>query len=60
MSRPTWCCSILPFAGLFDFVALPPLYLLIISGIVGLYVLATELTKRWFFRRYLRWTTRQI
>ncbi len=39
-----------PFAGLFDFVALPPLYLLIIFGIVGLYVLAAEWAKRRFFR----------
>lgn len=41
-----------PLAGLLDFTPLPPKYLLGLAGIVALYVLAAELTKRWFYRRF--------
>jgi Mg2+-importing ATPase len=40
-----------PLARLLDFVPLPPSYLAAIAGIIGVYFLAAELTKRWFFRR---------
>ena len=40
-----------PLAGLLGFVPLPFLYLLVISGIVALYFMSAELTKRWFYRQ---------
>jgi Mg2+-importing ATPase len=43
-----------PLAGLLGFRPVQPAYLLAIAIIMGLYFLAAELTKRWFFRRYLR------
>jgi Mg2+-importing ATPase len=43
-----------PFAGIFGFVALPwPLLGATIAIVVG-YILATELAKRWFYRRRQR------
>ena len=44
----------LPFAGLIGFVPLPWPLLLAILAITGLYILATELAKGWFYRRN-RW-----
>jgi Mg2+-importing ATPase len=40
-----------PLAGLLGFVPLPLSYLLVIFGIVILYFLSAELTKRWFYRQ---------
>jgi P-type Mg2+ transporter len=40
-----------PLGPLLDFVPLPPTYLAVIAGIIGLYFGAAEVTKRWFFRR---------
>jgi P-type Mg2+ transporter len=40
-----------PMATLLGFVPLPPFYLAMIAGIVGLYFGAAEVTKRWFYRR---------
>ena len=40
----------LPLAGVFAFVQLPPSLLLTIVLIMLLYVAATELQKRWFYR----------
>jgi Mg2+-importing ATPase len=40
----------LPFAGLFGFVPLPGALLAAVAVIAGLYVGATELAKRWFYR----------
>jgi Mg2+-importing ATPase len=40
----------LPQAGVFAFVALPPSLLFTIVIIMLLYVAATELQKRWFYR----------
>ena len=41
-----------PVARLFDFTPLPPLYLVILIGIVCLYILAAEVTKVLFYRRW--------
>lgn len=41
-----------PLAGLLGFTPLPLLYLLAIFGVVALYFLSAELTKRWFFRHF--------
>ena len=41
-----------PLAQLLDFQPLPPILLLIIGCIVGLYFLTAEVVKRWFFRSY--------
>jgi Mg2+-importing ATPase len=40
-----------PLAGLLGFVPLPLPFLLVIFGIVALYFLSAELTKRWFYRQ---------
>jgi P-type Mg2+ transporter len=40
-----------PLAPLLGLVPLPPGYLAIIAGIIGLYFGAAEVTKRWFYRR---------
>ncbi|MCC6956609.1 MAG: cation transporting ATPase C-terminal domain-containing protein, partial [Anaerolineales bacterium] len=40
-----------PLAGLLGFVPLSLPFLLVIFGIVALYFLAAELTKRWFYRQ---------
>jgi Mg2+-importing ATPase len=36
---------------LFGFVALPPLFLLCLAGILALYIFSAEMAKRWFYRR---------
>jgi Mg2+-importing ATPase len=41
----------LPYAGMFGFVGLPAPLVLTIAAITALYVGATELQKRWFYRR---------
>jgi Mg2+-importing ATPase len=41
-----------PLAGLLGFTPLPLTYLLIIFGIVTLYFISAEFTKRWFFRHF--------
>jgi len=38
--------------ALFDFVPLPPGFVLLLLGITGAYLLASELVKGWFFRRF--------
>jgi Mg2+-importing ATPase len=40
-----------PFAGLFGFVPLPGTLIVTLAAIAFLYVAATELQKRWFYRR---------
>jgi Mg2+-importing ATPase len=40
-----------PFAGVLGFVPLPGSIVAVVAGITGLYVAATELQKRWFYRR---------
>jgi Mg2+-importing ATPase len=40
-----------PIAGLLGFAPLPAQYLMVIFGIVALYFLSAELTKRWFYRQ---------
>jgi Mg2+-importing ATPase len=39
-----------PLSGLLDFKPLPLTYLLLIFGIVALYFVSAEMTKRWFYR----------
>ena len=41
----------LPFAGVLGFVPLPPALVATVVGITVLYVAATELQKKWFYRR---------
>lgn len=40
-----------PIAGLFAFRPLPPTFLFLLAAIVALYVIATEITKKFFFGR---------
>jgi Mg2+-importing ATPase len=40
----------LPLAGMFGFVPLPGILAATITLITGLYVAATELQKKWFYR----------
>jgi len=40
-----------PLAGLLGFVLLSIPYLLVIFGIVALYFITAELTKRWFYHQ---------
>jgi len=46
-----WGVAFLPIGKFFDFVPLPGSTLLIISVIVGLYLVVVEFNKRWFYRR---------
>jgi Mg2+-importing ATPase len=41
-----------PLGALFGFVPLPPGFVLLLLGITGGYLLASELVKGWFFRRF--------
>ena len=41
-----------PLAALFGFVPLPPLFVLLLLAITGGYLVASELVKGWFFRRF--------
>jgi Mg2+-importing ATPase len=43
----------LPFIGVFGFVPLPGMLLITVTAITALYVVATELTKRRFYRGIL-------
>ncbi len=43
-----------PLAGLLGFTPIQPVYLLAIAIIMALYFFSAELTKRWFFSRYLK------
>ena len=47
----TFAVPYLPYARLLGFVPAPPGLLGALAGIVGAYVAAAELTKRWFYRR---------
>ena len=40
-----------PLAGLLGFVPLSAPFLVVIFGIVALYFLSAEMTKRWFYRQ---------
>jgi Mg2+-importing ATPase len=41
-----------PLAGMLGFTPLPALYLLVIFGIIVMYFLSAEFTKRWFYRKF--------
>ena len=41
-----------PVARLFDFTPLPPLYLVVLAGIVCLYILTAEIAKALFYRKW--------
>lgn len=41
-----------PLGALFGFVPLPPGFVLLLLGITGAYLVASELVKGWFFRRF--------
>lgn len=41
-----------PLGALFGFVPLPPLFVLLLLGITGGYLVASEMVKGWFFRRF--------
>jgi Mg2+-importing ATPase len=47
----TFAIPYLPFVSIFGFVPLPGSLLVMVSAITALYVLATEATKLWFYRR---------
>jgi Mg2+-importing ATPase len=42
-----------PLARLLSFVPVPPLFLLAVAAIVAVYFITAEMTKRWFFRRFV-------
>jgi Mg2+-importing ATPase len=44
--------TVSPLAETLGFVALPPLYWLILAGLLVCYVLLTQVVKTWFYRRY--------
>ena len=46
----TFAIPYLPFIGVFGFVPLPGMLLVTVSVITALYVVATEMTKRRFYR----------
>jgi len=41
-----------PLAGMLGFTPLPAIYLLVIFGIIVMYFLSAEFTKRWFYRKF--------
>jgi Mg2+-importing ATPase len=41
-----------PLAGALGLVALPPLYWLLLFGMLLAYVLLTQVVKTWFYRRF--------
>ncbi|MFA5022492.1 MAG: magnesium-translocating P-type ATPase [Patescibacteria group bacterium] len=41
-----------PLAPMLGFVALPPLYFLILAGMIATYYILTQLVKKWFSKRY--------
>lgn len=42
-----------PLAAIMGFAPLAPIFLLVIAGVILAYFISAELTKLWFFRRYL-------
>ncbi|PSL47906.1 Mg2+-importing ATPase [Chitinophaga niastensis] len=48
----TLLLPLLPFAHLLGFVAVPLKFYLAMLGIVALYILSAELTKKWFYKNY--------
>jgi Mg2+-importing ATPase len=44
--------TVSPLATMLGFVALPPLYWLILAGLLVCYVLLTQVVKTWFYRRF--------
>jgi Mg2+-importing ATPase len=42
-----------PLAGYLGFEPLPPLFFLVLAGMVVFYLLIVEQVKKWFFRRYI-------
>jgi Mg2+-importing ATPase len=44
--------TVSPLATLLGFVALPPLYWLILAGLLVCYVVLTQVVKTWFYRKY--------
>ncbi len=53
LSALTVAIPYLPFIGVFGFVPLPGMLLITVTAITALYVIATELTKRRFYRGVL-------
>jgi Mg2+-importing ATPase len=43
----------LPFAGVFGFAPLPPIFYIFLVGIVGFYIIAVEVAKHYFFHNHL-------
>ena len=41
-----------PLGKLFQFVGLPPIFFLFLTGMVGLYLLLVEMAKKWFYSQY--------
>ncbi len=41
-----------PLGELFHFVKLPLIFFLVLIGLIGTYLLLTEIVKKWFFKRY--------
>jgi Mg2+-importing ATPase len=48
----TICLPYTPLAALFGFVPLSPLVVVLLLGITGGYLVASEFVKTWFFRRF--------
>jgi Mg2+-importing ATPase len=44
--------TVSPLAGTLGFVALPPLYWLLLAGLLVCYVILTQLVKTWFYRKF--------
>jgi len=47
----TFAIPYVPHIGVLGFVTVPPSLLAVLAGVTALYVLATELMKKWFYRR---------
>jgi P-type Mg2+ transporter len=44
--------TVSPLAPILGFVALPPLYWLLLAGMLVLYVVLTQVVKTWFYKRF--------
>ena len=44
--------TVSPLANTLGFVALPPLYWLLLAGLLVCYVILTQLVKTWFYRKF--------
>jgi Mg2+-importing ATPase len=44
--------TVSPLAETLGFVALPPLYWLLLAGLLVCYVLLTQVVKTWFYRKF--------